>query len=218
LRAGIYVRVSTLDQHAANQLPELHKYVADRGWEAQEYVDRGVSGAKDSRPALNRLLADARRRRFDVIVVWSLDRLGRSLKHLVGLLDDLHAMGVGIISLREGLDWTTPSGRLQAQLLAIIAEFERTRLREGSGETARPIHVRPLPPTCHMAVCAQGRAPLWCFKSPPPGTGVAQLPSSLGTRNACTSQAYTPHRFITARLGRRPRHREIAECLCGLRS
>jgi DNA invertase Pin-like site-specific DNA recombinase len=130
LRAGIYVRVSTLDQHAANQLPELHKYVADRGWEAQEFVDHGVSGAKDSRPALNRLLADARRRRFDVIVVWSLDRLGRSLKHLVGLLDDLQAMGVGIISLREGLDWTTPSGRLQAQLLAMIAEFERARLRE----------------------------------------------------------------------------------------
>jgi DNA invertase Pin-like site-specific DNA recombinase len=130
VKAAIYVRVSTLDQHAANQLPELHKYVADRGWEAHEYVDRGVSGAKDSRPALNRLLADARRRRFDVIVVWSLDRLGRSLKHLVGLLDDLQAMGVGIISLREGLDWTTPSGRLQAQLLAMIAEFERARLRE----------------------------------------------------------------------------------------
>jgi DNA invertase Pin-like site-specific DNA recombinase len=87
-RAGIYVRVSTLDQHAANQLPELHKYIADRSWEAQEFVDHGVSGAKDSRPALNRRLADARRRRFDVIVVWSLDRLGRSLKHLVGLLDD----------------------------------------------------------------------------------------------------------------------------------
>ena len=130
MRAAVYVRVSTLDQHAANQLPELHKYVADRGWEAQEFVDHGVSGAKDSRPALNKLLADARRRRFDVIVVWSLDRLGRSLKHLVGLPDDLQAMGIGIISLREGLDWTTPSGRLQAQLLAMIAEFERARLRE----------------------------------------------------------------------------------------
>jgi DNA invertase Pin-like site-specific DNA recombinase len=130
LRASIYVRVSTLDQHAANQLPELHKYVADRGWEAHEYADRGVSGTKDSRPALNRLLTDARRRRFDVIVVWSLDRVGRSLKHLVGPLDDLQAMGIGIISLREGLDWTTPSGRLQAQLLAMIAEFERARLRE----------------------------------------------------------------------------------------
>jgi DNA invertase Pin-like site-specific DNA recombinase len=104
--------------------------VADRGWEAQDFVDHGVSGAKDSRPALNRLLADARRRRFDVIVVWSLDRLGPSLKHLVVLLDDLQAMGVGIISIREGLDWTTPSGRLQAQLLAMIAEFERARLRE----------------------------------------------------------------------------------------
>ena len=66
-----------------------------------------------------------------MIVVWSLDRLGRSLKHLVGLLDDLQAMGVGIISLREGLDWTTPSGRLQAQLLAMIAEFERAACVSG---------------------------------------------------------------------------------------
>jgi DNA invertase Pin-like site-specific DNA recombinase len=130
VRAAIYVRVSTVDQHAANQLPELHRYVAERGWEAQEFLDHGVSGAKDSRPALNKLLGDARRRRFDVIVVWSLDRLGRPLKHLVALLDDLQAMGIGIISLREGLDWTTPSGRLQAQLLAMIAEFERARLRE----------------------------------------------------------------------------------------
>jgi DNA invertase Pin-like site-specific DNA recombinase len=93
-------------------------------------VDRGVSGAKDRRPALDQLVLDARRRHFDVVVVWSLDRLGRSLKHLVVLLDDLHALGGGFISVREGLDWTTPTGRLQAQLLAMIAEFERARIQE----------------------------------------------------------------------------------------
>jgi DNA invertase Pin-like site-specific DNA recombinase len=93
-------------------------------------VDAGVSGAKDRRPALDQLVMDARRRRFDVVVCWSLDRMGRSLKHLVILLDDLQALGVGFISVREGLDWTTPSGRLQAQLLAMIAEFERSRIQE----------------------------------------------------------------------------------------
>jgi DNA invertase Pin-like site-specific DNA recombinase len=76
------------------------------------------------------MLADARRRRLDVVVCWSLDRMGRSLKHLVVLLDDLQALGVSFVSVREGLDWTTPSGRLQAQLLSMIAEFERARIVE----------------------------------------------------------------------------------------
>ena len=101
-----------------------------RQWTALEYVDRGVSGSLDRRPALDQLLLDAKRRKFDCVVCWSMDRLGRSLKHLVVLLDDLQALGVGFISIREGLDWTTPSGRLQAQLLAMIAEFERSRLQE----------------------------------------------------------------------------------------
>ena len=130
MKAAIYARVSTLDQEPENQLAELRRYVQARGWTAKEYVDRGVSGAKDSRPALDALVRDAKCRRFDVVVCWSLDRLGRSLKHLVVLLDDLQALGVGFISVREGLDWTTPSGKLQAQLLAMIAEFERARLVE----------------------------------------------------------------------------------------
>jgi Resolvase, N terminal domain len=88
---AIYARVSTLDQEPANQLQELRRYVEARGWTAVEYVDRGVSGAKDRRPALDQLLADAKRRRFDVLVCWRLDRLGRSLKHLITLLDDLQA-------------------------------------------------------------------------------------------------------------------------------
>jgi putative DNA-invertase from lambdoid prophage Rac len=130
MKAGIYARVSTTDQSVDNQLIELRRYVEARGWETSEFIERGVSGHKESRPELNRLLAAARRRQVDVAIVWSLDRLGRSLKHLVTLLEDLHALQVGFISLKEGLDWTTPSGRLQAQLLASIAEFERARLQE----------------------------------------------------------------------------------------
>ena len=82
-RAAIYVRVSTFDQEPENQLAELRRYIDARGWAAQEFVDRGVSGAADRRPALDQLIGDARRRRFDVVVCWRLDRLGRSLKHLV---------------------------------------------------------------------------------------------------------------------------------------
>ena len=82
-RAAIYARVSTPDQEPENQLAELRHYITARGWTAVEYVDHGVSGAKERRPALDRMIGDARRRRFDVLVCWRLDRLGRSLKHLV---------------------------------------------------------------------------------------------------------------------------------------
>jgi DNA invertase Pin-like site-specific DNA recombinase len=93
-------------------------------------VDRGVSGAKDRRPALDALLRDAKRRRFDVLVCWRLDRLGRNLKHLITLLDDLHALGIAFVSLAEGIDATTPAGKLQLHILAAIAEFERARIAE----------------------------------------------------------------------------------------
>ena len=130
IRAGIYARVSTNDQTAENQLLELRRYCEARGWTAAEYVDTGISGAKDRRPALDRLIADARRRRFDVLVVWRLDRLGRDLKHLITLLDELTATGIAFTSLNEGIDTTTPAGRLQLHLLGAIAEFERDRIRE----------------------------------------------------------------------------------------
>ena len=131
LRAAIYARVSTLEQEPENQLAELRRYVAARSWPAAtEYVDHGVSGAKDRRPALDRLIADATRRRFDVVVCWRLDRLGRNLRHLVTLLDDLHALGVAFVSLGEGIDCTTPAGRLQLHILAALAEFERARIAE----------------------------------------------------------------------------------------
>jgi DNA invertase Pin-like site-specific DNA recombinase len=130
MRAAIYARVSTSDQEPENQLAELRRYIAARGWTSVEYVDRGVSGAKDRRPALDQLVRDAKRRRFDVLVCWRLDRLGRNLKHLITLIDDLQSLGVAFVSLAEGIDATTPAGKLQLHILAAIAEFERERIRE----------------------------------------------------------------------------------------
>ncbi len=130
MRAAIYARVSTVDQEPENQLQELRRYVEARGWPAVEHVDHGVSGAAERRPALDRLVADARRRRFDVVVCWRLDRLGRNLKHLITLLDELQALGVAFVSLAEGIDATTPAGRLQMQILGAIAEFEKGRIVE----------------------------------------------------------------------------------------
>ena len=130
MRAALYVRVSTLDQNLDNQLDDLRKYVAQRVWgKATEYADK-ASGAKDSRPALDALLKAARRREFDVVVVWRLDRLGRSLKHLLDVLHELTALGIAFVSLNEGIDATTPSGRLQLHLLGAFAEFERARIQE----------------------------------------------------------------------------------------
>lgn len=130
LRAALYARVSTVDQTTDNQILELRRYAEARNWTATEYLDEGVSGTKERRPALDRLLTDARRRRFDVLVVWRLDRLGRSLKHLIVTLDELHALGVAFVSLNEGIDATTPAGRLQMAVLGAIAQFERERIVE----------------------------------------------------------------------------------------
>jgi DNA invertase Pin-like site-specific DNA recombinase len=130
MKAAIYARVSTFDQEPENQLQELRRYVEARGWTGQEYVDRGVSGAKDRRPALDALVSDAKRRKFDVLICWRLDRLGRNLRHLILLLDELSALGVAFVSLQEGIDATTPAGRLQLHILGAIAEFERARIQE----------------------------------------------------------------------------------------
>jgi DNA invertase Pin-like site-specific DNA recombinase len=130
VRVALYARVSTLDQHPDNQLAELHRYCQARGWASPvEYVDR-MTGSKDRRPALDALVRNAKRRKFDVLVCWKLDRLGRNLKHLIVLLDDLQALGVAFVSLGEGIDATTPAGKLQLHILGAIAEFERGRIVE----------------------------------------------------------------------------------------
>jgi DNA invertase Pin-like site-specific DNA recombinase len=132
MKVAIYSRVSVGGvQTVENQVIELRRYVEARGWTIfKEYADEGVSGSKDRRPALDQLVADAKRRRFDALVCWRLDRLGRNLRHLILLLDELHAVGVAFISLAEGIDATTPAGRLQLHVLGAIAEFERARIQE----------------------------------------------------------------------------------------
>jgi DNA invertase Pin-like site-specific DNA recombinase len=130
MRAAIYARVSTLDQEPENQLVELRRYAGARGWSATEYVDQGVSGAKDRRSSLDALLRDAKRRRFDVLVCWRLDRLGRNLRHLILLLDELTSVGVGFVTLGAGIDTTSPTGRLVLHVLGAISEFERARIAE----------------------------------------------------------------------------------------
>lgn len=129
-RVAIYARVSTLGQNTENQLLELRRYAEARGWETTEFVDDGVSGSKDRRPALDQLTAAVRRHQVDAVVCWRLDRLGRSLRHLVLFLDDLHARGVAFVTLGEGIDTSTPAGRLVAGVLGSIAEFERSRIQE----------------------------------------------------------------------------------------
>src|SRR5436190_320933 len=96
----------------------------------REYVDEAVSGTKDRRPALDRLMADAKQRRFDAILVWKLDRFARSLRHLVNALAELEALGVAFVSLRDNVDLSTPSGRLMVQIIGAMAEFERSLIVE----------------------------------------------------------------------------------------
>ena len=131
-RVALYARVSTLNgQNPEMQLSELREYAARRGWTVSgEYVDHGVSGSKESRPELNRLTADAHRRAFDAVLVWKIDRYGRSLKHLVNALADLSAYGVAFVSFRDNLDLSTPSGRLMFQIIGAMAEFERSLIQE----------------------------------------------------------------------------------------
>jgi DNA invertase Pin-like site-specific DNA recombinase len=132
MKVALYARVSTLNgQHPEMQLGELREYGARRGWQiVGEYVDEGVSGSRERRPQLDRLMSDAHRRKFDLIAVWKIDRFGRSLKHLVNALADLDSLGVAFVSLRDNIDLSTPSGRLMFQIIGAMAEFERSLIQE----------------------------------------------------------------------------------------
>jgi DNA invertase Pin-like site-specific DNA recombinase len=133
MRAALYLRVSTTDQDTARQERELRTVAAARGWEIVEvYADNGISGSKgrEKRPAFDRLHQDATRRRFDIVMAWSVDRLGRSLKDLVGFLQELQAAGVELFLFQQALDTTTPSGRAMFQMLGVFAEFERSMIVE----------------------------------------------------------------------------------------
>ncbi len=131
MRAGLYARVSTPNQSPEMQLVELHEYCQRRGWEVGgEYVDVGVSGSRERRPQLDRLLADCRRRLVDAVVVYRYDRFARSLRQLVNALCEFDALGIQFVSLHEGVDTSTPNGRLVFGIFASIAEFERELIRE----------------------------------------------------------------------------------------
>jgi DNA invertase Pin-like site-specific DNA recombinase len=132
-RAAIYLRVSTTDQHTSNQETELRQAAERAGWEVVKvYKDHGISGAKgrDKRPAFDALHRDAAKRRFDVVMAWNVDRLGRSLQDLVGFLSELHALRVDLFLHQQGLDTTTPAGKAMFQMLGVFAEFERSIIQE----------------------------------------------------------------------------------------
>jgi DNA invertase Pin-like site-specific DNA recombinase len=141
MRVALYVRCSTADkQHPDAQLGPLREYAAARSWTiAGEFVDEGVSGVKERRPELDRLCAAVRRRAIDVVVIAALDRLGRSLPHLLKLLDEWGGFGARLVSLREGLDFSSRSGRLLFSIVGALAGFERDLLRDRirSGIAAR---------------------------------------------------------------------------------
>lgn len=132
-RAAIYARVSTDGQSTDNQLLELRAVAERCGWTVvTEFVDNGVSGAKgrEQRPQYNALLKAGVRREFDVVMAWSVDRLGRSLQHLVAFLDELHATGVDLYLHQQGIDTTTPAGKAMFQMCGVFAEFERVMIQE----------------------------------------------------------------------------------------
>ena len=129
-RVALYVRVSTGEQNADLQVNELTEYAAFRKWETVEtYADK-ISGAKDRRPALDRLMTDAKRGKFDVVAVWRFDRFARSTSHLLRALEEFAALGVDFVSLRESIDTSTPSGKMIFTVLAAVAELERSTIRE----------------------------------------------------------------------------------------
>jgi DNA invertase Pin-like site-specific DNA recombinase len=131
-RAAIYARVSTHNgQNPEMQLDEVREYCRLRGWKVVgEYVDEGISGSKEHRPALDRLIAACQKRLVDAVVVYRYDRFARSLRQLVNALDEFRALGIDFVSLHEGVDTSTPNGRLVFGIFASIAEFERELIRD----------------------------------------------------------------------------------------
>jgi len=132
-KVAIYVRVSTDKQTVENQLRELRQIAERRGWEVvHEYHDAGISGSKgrEARPGLDEMLKDVQRRRFDVVMAWAIDRLGRSLIDLLGTIQTLEACGVDLYLDQQAIDTTTPAGKLMFQITGAFAEFERSMIRQ----------------------------------------------------------------------------------------
>ena len=179
-RAAIYARVSTNGQTTDNQLIELREAASRHNWTiAAEYLDHGISGAKgrDKRPELDNLLNAANRREFDIIMAWSVDRLGRSLQHLVGFLDEIHAKGVDLYLHQQNIDTITPSGKAMFQMAGVFAEFERSMIQErvkAGLERAKKQGIilgRPkVPASIESRICKERRA----------GKGILRIAKEVG--------------------------------------
>lgn len=131
MRVALYARVSTKDQSCEMQLRDLRIYCAARGFTAaEEYVDAGVSGSKDSRPELNRLMDDVRKRKIDTVLVWRFDRFARSTKHLLAALDEFRSSGISFVSYQENMDTSSPLGQALFTIVAAVAQLERDLIRE----------------------------------------------------------------------------------------
>lgn len=132
-RVCLYARVSTSDQKCENQIPPLLEYAKMRGWIIAEdhiYIDQGESGAKDSRPALDRLMQAVRKRKVDLVLVWKFDRMGRNARHLIMTLEEMKNLGVGFVSYTEGIDTSTPMGKAMYTIISAFAELELSNIRE----------------------------------------------------------------------------------------
>jgi DNA invertase Pin-like site-specific DNA recombinase len=132
-RVAIYARVSTSNhgQDVTVQTRDLEQFAEVRGWRLiDSYLDLGISGSKDKRPELDRLMADAHRRKFDVVIVWKFDRFARSVSHLLRALETFNALGISFVSLSEQMDTTTPAGKMVFTVLGAVAELERSLIAE----------------------------------------------------------------------------------------
>ena len=197
MRIAAYIRVSTVDQHPENQRLELERYTSARGWTiTQTYEDHGVSGAREKRPALDRLTADARRRRFDAVLVWKLDRLGRNLRHLLFLTEELSALGITFASLNEGIDTATATGRLQLAMIGAFAQFERDRtierihlgLARARAEGKRLGRRRKIPLPADRRITVREAARQWHVS---PATAARRL--NRGDHPTAPARETTPH-------------------------
>jgi DNA invertase Pin-like site-specific DNA recombinase len=200
-RAAIYARVSTSNngQDPRMQTRELEEYCQRRGWElAGVYVDQGISGSKESRPELDRLMADANRRRLDAVVVWKFDRFARSVSHLLKALDTFRALGIDFVSLSENLDTSTPAGRMVFTVLGAVAELERSliieRVRAGirnaKAKGKRLGRPRTGVDPARVASCrAQGRSWAEISKELSIGTGTARRAFAALAKNPSISVA-----------------------------
>ncbi len=130
-RVAVYARVSTLDQSTDSQLLDLRRYVAERQWHLyREYCDNGISGTKDSRPALDELMDAARKRKFDVVLVWRFDRFARSTKHLILALEEFRNLGIDFVSYQENIDTSSPLGSAIFTIISAVAQLERDIIAE----------------------------------------------------------------------------------------